>query len=465
MALVNFRQLIIYITLFGMEFSWLYALLNAANKSVANALSVLLMLLTLLVSFAVSRALRYLSWNKVALTALSWVVWPIVMLLLIKVQLFGGTSFTDPAWLGSIPHALGQMVDHLEPALLILLSSAALWWLGRRLAYITIDFKAALVEFQLGLVLLVIVFFVAYETNLDQSASVPVAMTFFFMALIGISISHTQDNPSWLNSWRQGNWLGMLLISIGIILLLGLLISIIVTPDLLQLFLRALKWLWGIVERMLTFFANLIPKQQEQPLPSLPPMAGPGQDEGPGLTLPEWLLPGARLAWTIIAGGVLLIAIWRVTTQIIGWMRNRASTAGGEVESLRGAFKTDLLNWFKRLLSRLFGIKFGSLNRGRLKNVPPEIASVRQLYGQLLRWGSEKGYPRAKPQTPLEYQYVLNGAISENRDDLDFITCEYINVRYGCNLPTEEKLNQLKQKWHNLRKTELRSPETRGDAK
>ncbi len=186
-----------------MEISWLYALLNAANKSVADRLSIPLLLVILLVSFGISKALQRLHWPKLALTSLSWLIWVIVMLLMIKVQLFPGTDFRDTVWLASIPHAFSQIFTSFEPALLILLSSVVLWWFGRRLAYSKADFSATLTEFQFGLGILIIVFFTAYELNLDQSSSLPVAMTFFSLALIGISISHAQENNSWLNSWRQ----------------------------------------------------------------------------------------------------------------------------------------------------------------------------------------------------------------------------------------------------------------------
>ncbi len=69
----DIKYILIYITILGMEVSWLYAVLNAANKSVADRLSIPLLLLTLLISFGVSKGLSYLKWPKPALTTLSWV--------------------------------------------------------------------------------------------------------------------------------------------------------------------------------------------------------------------------------------------------------------------------------------------------------------------------------------------------------------------------------------------------------
>jgi hypothetical protein len=456
--MLNFRKIIIYVMLLGMEVSWLYAVLNAANKSVADRLSIPLLVATLLISFLVSKAFRYLPWPKAALTALSWLVWPIVMLLMVKVQLFPGTPFIDPAWLASIWQAVARMFSGFEPALLILLSTIALWWLGRRLAYARVDFSTSVTEFQFGLVILVIVFFTAYELNLNQSSSLPVGMAFFGLALLGISISHSEGHTSW--SGQKTHWPGILILTVAIILLLGLLISLIITPDLIQLILRALGWVWGMIMRFLSFIISLLPQpspeDQLPPQPSAPAAGGPHSG---GIHLPEWLTSGGRIVWAAVFLGLILFAIYRLTSSIFAWMRRRSARGSGEVETLEGALWADLINWFRRIISRIFGINFSSPTKDKLKNMPPEIASVRQLYTQVLRWGKEGGHPRQKSQTANEYQSVINEAIAQNHEELDFITREYNNARYGVALPGKDKLEQLKLNWHNLKRTVIRSPQ------
>jgi hypothetical protein len=355
------------------------------------------------------------------------------------------------------------MLHSFEPALLILLSSLGLWWLGRRLAYVKVEFSTAVTEFQFGLVMLMIVFFTAYELNLDQSSSLPVGMSFFALALIGISVSHARENGSWFNSSQRAHWPGILILSIVIILLLGLLVSIIVTPGLIHLVLRALGWVWDQIMRFLSFLISLLPQPSSQepmlPLPSAPAPEGP--DTG-GFHLPEWLTSGGRLVWTVVFCLLGLFAIYRITSQIFAWMRRRSNSGNGEVESLKLSFWADVVTWFKRIISWIFGFKFGSFNKNKPHNVPPEIATVRQLYSRVLRWGMEGGHPRLKSQTPNEYQMVINGAISQTQEDLDFITREYNDARYGVRLPTRDKLDQLKQKWHNLSSTVIKKPEKKG---
>lgn len=156
--MINFRNILVYFTVFGMEICWLYAILNAVNKAVAERLLIPLLLVTLFISYGVSRSLKYLHWPRPALTAISWIVWPLMMLLMVKVQLFPDISFGNISWLAAIPQALAGIFFHFDPALLILMSTAVLWWLGRRLAYLRPDFAAALAEAQFGLIILIIFF-------------------------------------------------------------------------------------------------------------------------------------------------------------------------------------------------------------------------------------------------------------------------------------------------------------------
>jgi hypothetical protein len=393
-----------------------------------------------------------------------------VLLLTIKVQLFSSTGFGDTAWLAAIPQAFSNIFTKFEPALLILISTAVLWWLGRRLAYLKPEFSRVVTEFQFGLIILVLAFFTSYELNLDQSSSTPAALIFFALGLFGVAISHSRDN-SWLSSWGKGNWPVITLVTIGVILLLGLLISLIFTPDLIQIILKGLRWIWEQIQRLIELLMNLFPQQNgAAPAPEMPALPTPGPEQSQGFELPEWLKPSFTLVYEIVVGGFLLFAFWKICSQLFGWMRRRMAGAGSETESLRGAFKLDLLNFFKKIISFMFRIKFDSRN-DKPKNLPREIASARQIYSQLLRWASRKGIPRQESQTPEEYSFALGGWVKENQADLDSITRadlnaitqQYVKTRYGGEVPTEKELAVLQQKWHNLRKTDLKKPKDNND--
>ncbi len=134
--------------------------------------------------------------------------------------------------------------------------------------------------------------------------------------------------------------------------------------------------------------------------------------------------------------------------------------AGAEVEPLSGAFKADFLSWLKRILLKLLGVKVSFRLGQKSKSLLPEIASVREIYRRFLRWAAAGGYPRRSSQTPYEYLHALSSLIPEAREQLSFITQQYVDVRYGFSLPTENDLNQLKQSWNEIAQKRLKRQST-----
>lgn len=458
---LDWRQSILYVTTIGMEGCWLYALLVLLNTQVADGrLSIVGLLLLYPLSFGFNKLLQQLRWPKVCLHAVSCLAWAIGMLLMVKIQLFSGVALSDPLWLLAVPQAIAGLIYTFKPELLILVSSAVLWWLGRRLAYLRINFATSVSEFQFGLAILLITFFVTYQLRVDLADSVPVALTFFLFALLGISIAHAQGGTSWLSGLYQGHWAGLLLVSIGLILILGLLIGSVVTPDLLQLALTGLKWVWGLIMKVITFIASLFPEPEPAELPPAMPMPEMEPSEGFKIwTMPESVRSGLRIGWTVLVLGFLLAALWRISSQIFGWLRHKlARMAGAEFEPLPGAFRADLLSLLKRILLKLLGFRLSFRFGWKSRLVPPEIASVRQIYRQLLHWAAAGGYPRRMSQTPHEYLYTLVDLLPEAQDDLNFVTQQYVSTRYGTSLPTENELNQLRQSWHKIRQNRLGRP-------
>jgi len=456
----RYHKSILFAATIVMEGCWLYALISLLNKQVAaGRLSVLGILLLYLASFGFNKLLQRLRGHKIGLLIISWLAWAVGMLLMVKFQLFSDLKFSDSAWLLAVPRSIAELIHTFKPELLILLSTAALWWLGRRLAYLRVSFATLVSELQFGLALLAIAFFVASELEVDLAGSLPLALTFFLFALLGISIAHAQEGTSWLSGLHRGHWSGLLLGSIGLILLVGLLIGSLVTPDLLQLILNALKWVWGLIEKAIAFIASLFP----QPGPStseLPPMTALAPEPSEGFKpweLPEPLRNILRTGWGVLVIGLLVFALWRISSQIVAWLRRRlASMAGAELEPLPGSFRADLLNFLKSILFGLFRIKMPLRFRRKPKSFLPEVATVRQIYRHFLNWAAAGGYPRRLSQTPHEYLFALADLLPESREELAFITQHYVSVRYGNSLPTENELSQLRQSWQKIERNRLK---------
>jgi hypothetical protein len=456
---LDWRVGILYVTTMGMEGCWLYALMALLNKQVADGrLSVIGLLLLYPLAFIFNKLLRQLRWPEVCLRTISWLVWVVGMLLMVKIQLFSSLGWLNTSWLVALPQAIAQMLYTFKPELLILVSSAVLWWLGRRLAYLKVNFAASVSEFQFGLVILLITFFVTSQLRVDLADSVPTALTFVLLALLGMSIAHAQEGTSWLSGLHQGHWAGLLLISISLILILGLLIGSLVTPDLLQLVWAALKWVWGLIITAIAFIASLFPEPETAELPPAMPIPEIEPSEGfKPWTMPEPVRSGLRFGLNILWLGLILAALWRVSSDIFGWLRRKlAGMAGAEFEPLPGALRADFLSLLKRILLKLLGFRLPFRLRGKTSSILPEIASVRQIYRQLLRWAAVGGYPRRLSQTPHEYLYTLADLLPEAQDDLDLITQQYITARYGTCLPTEDELHQLRQSWHRVRQNRLK---------
>lgn len=457
------RQIILYIAALGIEGCWLYALLMLLGMKVAGGyLSVLGILLLYPVAFLFNWFLRPLRWPRAGLWSISWLAWAVSMLLMIKVQVFGHLPFSDPTWLLSIPHSIAQVVYTFRPELLILISTGVLWWRGQHLAYSSVNFVALVSKFQFGLLILVFTFLIAPPLEVALNGQVPITLAFFLFALLGISVAHALEGTSWLTGLNQGHWGGLLLFSISLILILGLLISVVITPDLLQFIVDVAKWVWGFITRPFAFIINLIPTPEPASMPKdyiLPPpqLSALDIDWSKFLRMKESVRSGLRIGWNVLVVSIFLLALWRISSDIFRWLhRKLTGVSGVEFESLHGAFRADLLSLLKRILSWPLRLKLLLRKHEKAGVALPEATSVRQIYRQLLRWAAAGGHPRPLSQTPYEYCYALSKLLPEAHSDLDLITRQYVLTRYGAWLPTEGELDQLSQAWHKVKHNNLK---------
>ena len=462
----GWQKTLLYAAIMGMEGCWLYAFMALLNKQIAGGrLSVPGILLLYPLAFVFNVLLQRLRWPKACNWSVSWLAWALAMLLIVKVQLFGDLPLLDTAWLISIHRSIAEVIYTFKPELLILLSTGVMWWMGQRLSYLKVDFGAMLSEFQFGVSILIIAFFATSQLSIEVTNSVSMALIFFLFALSGISIAHAMEGTSWLSGLYQGHWSGLLLVSISLVLLLGLLIGSVITPDFLQLVVAALKWVLYLILKVIAFLVSLLPRPElgEAP-PPMPSMPAPEPAEQYRLwSIPESVRSALRIGWTVMVVGILLFSLWRLSSDIFRWLRLRlAGMAGAEFEPLPGAFKADLLSLLKRTLSRLRGLRLPFRVGVKADTVLPDIASVRQMYRQFLRWAAAGGYPKHMSQTPNEYFYRLADLVPEVEGDLDVITQQYGRVRYGAESPTEGELHRMSRSWHRVRQIRLKKKKEAG---
>lgn len=421
----------------GLECAWLYMLLHIADQGFGTAVSVSALFLLYGASFAWMVGLRAMIRSPLARTMLSWAAWPAVTFLLLLGMFRGLTG---------IAHAV-------QATVFIVLAGGVLWGVGARLGGSRTDHRSVVIGFQFGLVMLAGALLIGYAVHADLSAAVPTAVVFVGLGLTAAAVTRTDDEgaPSFFS--RSGPWWVMLLVSLALVLLLGLVAGVLFTPELMHLVARGLRGLWSLVERLFGAIAALFPSSDPGPQPAPVPEATIPQEPEPGfsLTLPDWLRHPFVIAYGILFGGLAVFAIWRVASQLFERMRRRGDD-GAEMESLRGAFRHDVVSALRRIFAWLVSLLRLGGRRAQSRDESPQTTSIRRLYAEMLRWGAEAGFPRGSSQTPYEYQETLCVALPGHEMDVRFITESYARARYGALPPTEMELHQLRESRRRLRR-------------
>ncbi len=85
-----------------------------------------------------------------------------------------------------------------------------------------------------------------------------------------------------------------------------------------------------------------------------------------------------------------------------------------------------------------------------LEGEPSTRRIIRALYQSLLATARERGHPRVRAQTPIEYQHMLSAKLPGSQAPLSTITREYIQARYGADPPTDEQVERVREAWERL---------------
>lgn len=371
----------------------------------------------------------------------------------------GGAPAAEPH---SLSAAAARFFNPRQPDFFLLIASASAWGLGARLALLQISFRGLLGEFQFGLALLFFALFAEHNLEMDLPHLVPLALLFFFFALFGAGIAHGQERAGWTANRFFGTWIGFLLFSVALVLAAGLALAVLANPAFLQflfsLLYRGGELLLTLLGRLLRLLMSLLPAPEPAfPPPPLPsPPAPMPEDWSPFFLISEATREILRILWTLMVVSVLLVALWRISSQIMGWLLRKAAWADGEgAEPLPGAFRADLrlfILWMLKTLSprRLFRF----LTRG--KRPPAHSASLRQVYIRMLQWAAARGCRRGLAQTPFDFLPRLGEFQPEARDDFAAITGHYVRFRYGPSSPEAEMIREVNRRWENIRQTERR---------
>jgi hypothetical protein len=454
---VNWQMIFLHIALGGMQISWLVLpIFIFYTKWTGSPLPWLGIFLFYPIAFGLNRLFQNRKHIR-KYSPLLCVIAGIALYGAFMARLF----IMDPllkthSWL----FLIGRSGNPQNPEFFFLLTAGVLWVLGYRLASRKVSSAALLSEFQFGLVILFITLFAEQKLAMNFPHLIPLILSFFSFALFGAAIAHGRDHAGWTSSRYLSSWISLLLTAIALILSAGLILAVLVSPSfvhsLLSLLYQAGKWILEILEKVLRFVLGLLPLPESTlPLPPVSPKAPPKpEDWSPFFFFSDSVREILRVLWTIMVSSVLLVALWRISSQILDWLRRRmGNMAGEEVEPLPGAFRADLrilLTWILDALT----LKWLFHWLRRKKGMDRKIDSVRQIYSQLLKWSRAKGCGREIGQTPFDYLPKLLEFLPEAKQDFIFITHQYVQTRYGSLALPVHIFEKAKGCWQNIQRIE-----------
>lgn len=426
----------------GLDFAWLYTFLHNAGEGLHLNIFVPPLLSLYILSWLLTLALRATQLSGRTKALVTWGVWP----------------FATFGMLVALLHGFGRIADGLGAVAFIVVASAVLWYLGALFARTKVTYQTIMARFQIDLMLLVVALVIGYVTHVDQTAQVAIAVVFVGLGLAGAAVARTDDAGRARFVRRGGTWWSMLLISLALVLLLGFVAGLIFTPGFMQLIARGFRGLWHLIESAATGFANLFPSSCSESegtpvtLPNDPFSGNGGAGTGFPVKPPSWL---SSHIWGVVFIGLLMGALvilvsWRIISQLLERMR-RGDEDRPEMESLRGAFRLDLVAFFHRMLAWLARLPLLRRLRRRRREEPAPTTSVRRLYAEMLRWGAASGLPRETSQTPFEYQQTLCMELPARQVDVALITESYVRARYAAQPPTQAELVRLRESRRKLK--------------
>jgi hypothetical protein len=144
----------------------------------------------------------------------------------------------------------------------------------------------------------------------------------------------------------------------------------------------------------------------------------------------------------VCLGAVVLAVVAGLFTLLRNRTVSRA-TEGEERENLESDSLLDSLrSALRRGLDSLLNFP-GALARFGAGRDLIDALTIRRLYARLIARAAELGHPRARAQTPFEYQEQLKEAFPGFPTEIRLITQAYVNTHYGEVPETQDALSAV----------------------
>ncbi|MBU3917059.1 hypothetical protein KKA14_16115, partial [bacterium] len=265
----NLKAVLLKVNVGGMELCWLYVLFVLLDKLLAVGIP---FEPWYLIFYPLSICFHRVFLNKQSASVYSIVlsvfVWGLVWLIVMRSQTVNNLHLLDPTWFVKFFQTLVDVDRTLSPELFITVTSAIIWGISARLTTLKVSFSILLREFQLGFIILLVAFFIETQLKIQLTGAIPAVILLFFLALTSIPLTQVGESQNRLSGLPIGYKLIFTMVSIGTIFLLGLLVSLTLNPELLDVVLSILKSILDLILKIIRFLNGLFPAPEMKQLPA-----------------------------------------------------------------------------------------------------------------------------------------------------------------------------------------------------
>ncbi|MFW6055831.1 MAG: DUF4129 domain-containing protein [Chloroflexota bacterium] len=432
------QQLLLAGALVGMHACWLFAWAQMIERAASAPVQVASGVLPLLVTAVAWRSgLERTGLHRLAREAAYWALLLVAASLMAKAFLFPGTPFFDSQWILALPRApISLFFEPRVPELILLLSSAAAWYMGQRRVFRHPDYATLLADFQFGLVMLLLAFLIGYGFDVEVSHPLLLTLAFFAPGIAAIATARSAAGHTETRQLSGGQLSTTVLGSIAAVCFVALVLATIAQPGAVEAVLNAIRYMASLVGRTLAYLVSLLPAPEYGEVEP-PPAPATGDDSFlrewyRSLPVPAMLRRGIQIVWTIVILGVLLFSLWRMCEQVLEWLRRRRQPiAGATVESTGRSIWSDLAAFATFIVGLVRRAAASLARRISARGRPPAPRTRTEVYLDLIRWTGRKIQPRAPWQSPYEYLSSLMPLMPAVADELALVTDGYVDERYG----------------------------------
>lgn len=433
---------------------------------------IIISLVTVILHFTLSREFRL---NEIRIVALSAGI--IGLLLILRLEMHGGYGFWDFGWFA---YASRNMVALIAG----LLFGTFLIWRGITVSRGDLHTDQLYKSFIFGtisFVLLMIVWASTSRINTNEhmfATLVPYILGYFFTSLMSMGISNFLSLRQGMASRPKATelftrrWLLILLGVVTVIMIVGALLASTFSYNLITWIIQPLDTLAGwlltgflyvigypigyLVEGVYWIgsyvLAWLMARLNSQEMMQIE-MGEIGEKTEEIVTgnFPATL--GTVLQWLLLLA-IIGVVLFFLSRAIFRYWRGAQEKGYEEInESLWSwnIFGADVKSFIKGFTDRLRpgGTHFTPPLASTITE--PRFLDIREIYRGLLWEGNHYGFPRARSQTPFEYQSYLEARFGDKKVQLTAITNAYVDNRYGQVPPESDEDLTLVRWWLELR--------------